>query len=817
MPFYDSSKRDECMVETIDAITMLETIIESHPLHSLIIGGDFNSELKGVSPFDTLWSEFITKYDLMNCDNFIADPSSNNYTYYHESLGHRKWNDHFLITRRLANLTSDHKILNEGENPSDHLPILFGLPLTIPNNFFQPSSSDNKPAKLRWDKLTLEQLQQYDNRLSVLVDASPSPLTLSPCQATCHCSNEVCQANIQAEYDLLLLCLKTADSTLTRHKPGVEKDWWTPELSILRDQSILIHRRWEDEGKPRQGLTHLERLRIRSAYKKAIRQAQKAPKQQAWNRLHSSMLSSNTNSFWKSWRTLYSKNKSSFPPVVDGHTSKDAIADSFKQNFEKNAQPNIQQKVDDLKVKFDHEYANFCSSHTNTCNCESYRVTLENVFDAVMCLKGGKSPDDDHISAEHFLNAPYTLFIRLQCLFNAMLSHSFVPSQFSRGSILPIVKDSHGNLSDINNYRGITISPIASKIFEHLMKSMLSSFLVTNPLQFGFKKKASTMHATYCLKETINHYVENGSRVFCAFLDASKAFDRLVHAGLFIKLMKRNIPLIFLDLIIFWYSNLKCRVKWDDSYSDWFAIMAGVRQGGILSPDFYCLYVEDLIDILKAKNVGCHILSVFLAALIYADDMALLSPSIKGLCILLEACNDYCTDWDICLNARKSKLIYFGKRCNDLYAPSINGTPLVWVDTCMYLGVCLVSSQYFKCSVTDRISKFYRCANAIFRIDGRSDDLTMLRLVETHCVPILTYGIEVIEYYDQRQRSKIRAAYNSLFRKIFGYRNFESVTNLQLSLARPTWELLCDSRKTSFYHRLSQCSAESPIHLFSVL
>ena len=55
-----------------------------------------------------------------------------------------------------------------------------------------------------------------------------------------------------------------------------------------------------------------------------------------------------------------------------------------------------------------------------------------------------------------------------------------------------------------------------------------------------------------------------------------------------------------------------------------------------------------------------------------------------------------------------------------------------------------------------------------------------------HCVPILTYDIEVIEYHDQRQRAKIRAAYISLFLKIFGYRNFESVTNLQLSLARPT-------------------------------
>ena len=128
-----------------------------------------------------------------------------------------------------------------------------------------------------------------------------------------------------------------------------------------------------------------------------------------------------------------------------------------------------------------------------------------------------------------------------------------------------------------------------------------------------------------------------------------------------------------------------------------------------------------------------------------------------------------------------------------------------------------MSSHRFKCSVSDRIKKFYKCANAIFRVEGRSNDLTMLRLVETHCTPILTYGIELADSVDYREKSKVRAAYNSVFRKIFGYRNFESVTDLQLSLARPTWEMLCEIRKESFYQRLSQSSAESPVHLFALL
>ena len=310
--------------------------------------------------------------------------------------------------------------------------------------------------------------------------------------------------------------------------------------------------------------------------------------------------------------------------------------------------------------------------------------------------------------------------------------------------------------------------------------------------------------------------VKNGT-VYSLALDASKAFDRLIHTGLFLKLIIRGVPLIFIDVIINWYTDLSCRVRWDDSFSQWFFISAGVRQGGILSSDFYCLYVDDLITKLETLNVGCYVLQMFMAALLYADDMALLAPSVKGLGLLLDTCNEFCIEWDICLNAKKSKLLYFGKECTNLFSPVLNGQILEWVNSWNYLGVTVVSGKRFGCSVYKRIRKFYRCANAIFRVEGRSDDLTMLRLVESHCVPLLTYGIEISHLSDARERSKIRAAYNSLFRRIFGYRTYESVTQLQLNLARPTWELLIEELKDGFYRRLSMCNANSPIHIFSIV
>ena len=97
----------------------------------------------------------------------------------------------------------------------------------------------------------------------------------------------------------------------------------------------------------------------------------------------------------------------------------------------------------------------------------------------------------------------------------------------------------------------------------------------------------------------------------------------------------------------------------------------------------------------------------------------------------------------------------------------LNGNKFEWVKELLYLGVTLKSDTTFNCSVSDRIKKFYRCANAIFRIDGKSNDTVMLNLVETHCVPLLTYGIEVLFVKNRDERRQLRVAYNSVFRKIF--------------------------------------------------
>ena len=119
------------------------------------------------------------------------------------------------------------------------------------------------------------------------------------------------------------------------------------------------------------------------------------------------------------------------------------------------------------------------------------------------------------------------------------------------------------------------------------------------------------------------------------------------------------------------------------------------------------------------------------------------------------------------------------------------------------------SGKVFSCSVKERIKKFYRCANAIFRIEGYSNDTVMLHLIESHCVPLLTYAIEIVHVSNRDERRQLRVAYNSIFRKIFGYRWTESVTALQGFLDRPTWEELNEKRRTGFLKRLAKANSQS--------
>ena len=109
--------------------------------------------------------------------------------------------------------------------------------------------------------------------------------------------------------------------------------------------------------------------------------------------------------------------------------------------------------------------------------------------------------------------------------FTVLYKFGMVPDDFDRGIVIviPLLKNGDGNRFTVGNYRGITLSPVISKLFEMVLLSQLKGQLMSDPLQFGFKSKSSCSHAIFTFKTVVDHYISNGSTVtICALKHLTK-------------------------------------------------------------------------------------------------------------------------------------------------------------------------------------------------------------------------------------------------------------------------------------------------------
>ena len=129
--------------------------------------------------------------------------------------------------------------------------------------------------------------------------------------------------------------------------------------------------------------------------------------------------------------------------------------------------------------------------------------------------------------------------------------------------------------------------------------------------------------------------------------------------------------------------------RWDGSSSDFFRVLCGTKQGGILSPDFFALYIDDLISKLRKLGVGCHIIQKFIACILFADDLSLIAPTRGSMQQLLDVCALYGQKYCLNFNVSKTKIMVFGKLAhvtNSISPLYLNGEAIEYVSSVKYLG-----------------------------------------------------------------------------------------------------------------------------------
>ena len=209
-------------------------------------------------------------------------------------------------------------------------------------------------------------------------------------------------------------------------------------------------------------------------------------------------------------------------------------------------------------------------------------------------------------------------------------------------------------------------------------------------MQFGFKSGFSTELCTGVVKSVITRYLHNETNVFGCFLDASKAFDRVNHAHLFDILLKRGLPCTVLRLLMHWYKDQSLSIRWNTCYSQPFSVSNGVRQGGVLSPILFTVYLDELFARLSNLGVGCHFGNSFVGGLGYADDIVLLAPSPSALRMLLRECEVFALQFGLTFNAAKTQLICFQRAKMKTFPPTgvftFFGTHLTFSERVNHLG-----------------------------------------------------------------------------------------------------------------------------------
>jgi hypothetical protein len=199
----------------------------------------------------------------------------------------------------------------------------------------------------------------------------------------------------------------------------------------------------------------------------------------------------------------------------------------------------------------------------------------------------------------------------------------------------------------------------------------------------------SCLDHIFTLVTTIENRYKKRQPTYVCFVDMKKAFDSVNKTCLLDKLRSIGVNGNMYFAVKTMCVNVSCAVRVNGMYTDWFAVDMGVKQGCILSPTLFSIYINDLAKSIKALDLGIVMEDYKLSVLLFADDIALVADSPQSLQTMLDAVSVWCNKWRLQINVDKTKVVHFRM-------PSVVKTDVIFrcsenvinvVDSYKYLGL----------------------------------------------------------------------------------------------------------------------------------
>jgi hypothetical protein len=377
-------------------------------------------------------------------------------------------------------------------------------------------------------------------------------------------------------------------------------------------------------------------------------------------------------------------------------------------------------------------------------------ISQVEVNKAIHKLKNGKAAGQDAIIAEVVKRAGDPMRHAVWKMCSTAWSTEKVPHEWMQGLIFPLYKD--GDDRDLLNYRGITLLSIVAKVYCSVLANRLMIFAEREGAgiveeQGGFRPRRGTDDQLFALTETLR--LRTGKVTYAAFIDVKKAYDTVWRVGLWKRLWEEGVRGKMWRVVKGMYQTVESAVLVGEESTEWFELQAGVRQGCVMSPVLFSLFINGLARELKKRGQGVDIGGRRVQMLLYADDIALLAETPDDLQRMLDVVSEYSRKWRFRVNPKKGKseVMVFGRKNRVAQKWMLAGKQIGETNVYKYLGVELCKGLSFKLFKERKIKEARQKMMRVWAMGMRGGQLPAKQCVDVWKAivrPVLEYGAAVI-------------------------------------------------------------------------